>query len=57
MYCKRCRKDVHVYQSGTNNGLNLALTILTCGVWLPIWIFAASTQNHLVCSSCGRPVA
>jgi len=29
---------VVVYNSGTNHGLHLVLTILTCGMWLPIWI-------------------
>jgi len=27
-----------VYNSGTNHGLHLVLTILTCGAWLPVWI-------------------
>ena len=27
-----------VYNNGTNHGLHLLLTILTCGLWLPIWI-------------------
>jgi len=29
---------VVVYNNGTNHGLHLLLTILTCGLWLPIWI-------------------
>lgn len=29
---------VVVYNSGTNHGLHLLLTILTCGLWLPVWI-------------------
>ncbi|MFY9337439.1 MAG: DUF2510 domain-containing protein [Mycobacterium sp.] len=29
---------VVVYNSGTNHGLHLLLTLLTCGLWLPIWI-------------------
>lgn len=27
-----------VYNSGTNHGLHLVLTLLTCGAWLPVWI-------------------
>lgn len=27
-----------VSNNGTNHGLHLMLTILTCGLWLPIWI-------------------
>lgn len=56
MYCKNCRKDVNVYAGNTNHGLNLALTFLTCGLWLPIWIAAAATQSHLICTSCGKIV-
>jgi hypothetical protein len=26
---------------GTNHALHLVLTLLTCGLWLPIWILAA----------------
>jgi hypothetical protein len=29
---------VVVYNNGTNHGLHLLLTILTCGLWLPVWI-------------------
>lgn len=32
---------VVVYNNGTNHGLHLVLTILTCGMWLPIWIIVA----------------
>lgn len=29
---------VVVYNTGTNHGLHLVLTLLTCGMWLPVWI-------------------
>ncbi len=29
---------VVVYNSGTNHGLHLVLTLLTCGMWLPVWL-------------------
>lgn len=29
---------VVVYNGGTNHGLHLVLTLLTCGMWLPVWI-------------------
>ena len=32
---------VVVYNSSTNHGLHLLLTVLTCGLWLPVWIIAA----------------
>lgn len=30
-----------VYNNGTSHGLHLVLTILTCGLWLPVWIIVA----------------
>lgn len=30
-----------IVRGGTNHGLHLILTVLTCGLWLPIWIIAA----------------
>jgi hypothetical protein len=32
---------VVVYNNGTSHGLHLVLTVLTCGMWLPIWIIVA----------------
>lgn len=29
---------VVVYTTGTNHGVHLLLTLLTCGLWLPVWI-------------------
>jgi hypothetical protein len=29
---------VVVYNNGTSHGLHLILTIVTCGLWLPVWI-------------------
>ncbi|WP_278266147.1 hypothetical protein [Nocardia sp. AG03] len=33
---------------GTNHGLHLVLTLLTCGLWLPVWIILAifEAMNH-----------
>lgn len=27
-----------VYTGGTNHGLHLVLSLLTCGAWLPVWL-------------------
>ncbi|WP_233213588.1 DUF2510 domain-containing protein [Mycobacterium hubeiense] len=32
---------VAVSTGGTNHALHFVLTLLTCGLWLPIWILAA----------------
>lgn len=30
-----------VVRGGTSHGFHLLMTVLTCGLWLPIWIIAA----------------
>ena len=32
---------VIVRSGGVNHGLHLLLTVLTCGMWLPVWIIVA----------------
>jgi Protein of unknown function (DUF2510) len=40
--------------SGPNNALHLALTLLTCGMWLPVWLVLAINDNrHL--RAAGQP--
>lgn len=44
-YCVTCRKNVTPIKArgggGALTGMNLALTIITCGMWLPAWIIIA----------------
>ena len=42
---------VAVSGGGTNHALHLVLTVLSCGMWLPIWILIA------IFESVGRPAA
>ncbi len=37
-----------VVVSGTNHGLHLALSLFTCGLWLPIWILVALFEEKRV---------
>ncbi len=32
---------VVIYNNGTNHALHLILTVVTCGMWLPVWIIVA----------------
>lgn len=32
--------------SGPNHALHLLLTILSCGLWAPVWIFIAATHRR-----------
>ncbi len=44
-YCVSCHKNVTPLKArgggGALSGMNLALTIVTCGAWLPAWFFIA----------------
>ncbi|ORV96216.1 DUF2510 domain-containing protein [Mycobacterium kyorinense] len=37
-----------VVTNGPNHGLHLALTLLTCGMWLPIWLIVAIVGHRRV---------
>jgi hypothetical protein len=37
-----------VVTTGPNHGLHLVLTLLTCGMWLPIWLLIAIVGNRQV---------
>ena len=54
-YCKHCGKQVLVRRASTNHVLHLLLSIVTCGVWLPIWILGALCNQTIKwrCTHCG----
>jgi hypothetical protein len=52
-----CPRPVTViYRPGTNHGLHLVLTLLTCGLWFPIWLIDAlvNPPRTIVIDSDGR---
>jgi hypothetical protein len=36
---------VGVVVRGTNHGLHLALSLFTCGLWIPIWVLVALFES------------
>ena len=52
-YCKVCDKNVLVWRKGTNHILHLILSLLTLGLWLPVWIFISIKIGGWKCSTCG----
>ncbi len=53
--CKTCKKmTMHVAPS-TSHVLHLLMSIITVGLWLPVWfIVAASNQSQAQCTVCGK---
>lgn len=51
-YCKLCRADGPATRSHVSHLLHLVISILTFGLWIPIWILVSlsATWN---CTTCG----
>lgn len=53
--CKQCRKMTSHYKPSTSHVLHLLLSLISLGLWIPIWILVAisnSTQGQ--CGECGE---
>jgi len=55
-YCADCGQMRPFAKDGPAHGLHLVLTILTAGLWLPIWLLAglASALTPYRCTFCGK---
>lgn len=54
-FCKLCNKPTMHIQPSTTHLLHLALSILTLGFWLIIWILTyANNNSQSQCSICGQ---
>ena len=53
--CRRCGKATMHVQPGTSHVLHLLLSLLTLGLWLPVWfLLAANSGTAAQCTQCGR---
>jgi hypothetical protein len=55
VHCSRCRKDVSYHYDPVNHWMQLALTIFTFGLWLPMWICMVFGPTKL-CNECDGPL-
>jgi hypothetical protein len=51
-YCKECKKMVKVESKGSSHILHLLLSIITCGLWIPLWFLCAMSRDWR-CAECG----
>ncbi len=51
-YCDRCRNYVHVQSPPNPLWLHLVLAVITCGLWLPLWMRLPEFRSS-ICLSCG----
>lgn len=56
-YCKNCGKKVRIERPSTSHVLHLILSVLTCGLWIPIWILCSIRIGGWRCVSCGSIVS
>jgi hypothetical protein len=54
-YCGRCRKPVPFHYDPVNHLKQLLLVILTCGLWLPMWLCLVFSPTR-VCDECNGPI-
>ncbi len=53
MYCPTCAKEVAADVPRANHILHFLLTLLTCGLWLPVWFLCALLPGKKRCRQCG----
>ena len=55
-FCKYCRRNTIHSREQFGTGLGCLLTLLTAGLFLPVWllIWLVQSQRPLRCELCGR---
>lgn len=54
-YCPTCERMVLALKDRTNHILHLLMSVVTVGLWLPVWLIAGIRSDHRkpLCSVCG----
>lgn len=50
--CALCKEVTPHQVQKTNHGLHFVLTLLTAGLWLLVWVFAAAGGGAKACQKC-----
>lgn len=53
-HCKVCNRRMACEVCGVNHILQLLLSLVTCGLWLPVWLLCCVTSSHPRCLTCGE---
>ncbi|MFH1378191.1 MAG: hypothetical protein ABIH86_05525 [Planctomycetota bacterium] len=53
--CNHCGKTVGYHFDPINHKKNLFLTIVSFGLWLPIWLSMAFSPTK-ICNECKKPI-
>lgn len=52
--CGNCGRPTKHYQQKPNHILHLILSIVTVGLWIPVWLLLGLFQQKPQCSECGH---
>ena len=55
-YCKQCKSQVLAVRPTANHILHFLITILTCGLWVIMWILISIRIGGWKCPRCGNNV-
>jgi len=56
-YCSHCQKQVMAQGNKPNHILHLLLTVLSFGLWIPIWLLLTiMSAGNYRCTQCGSRV-
>lgn len=53
-YCPHCEDYTAHEVTGAGHMAHFLMTIVTLGLWFPIWVLRALTARKLNCRTCGR---
>lgn len=58
-WCSECQAQRMGQRQPASHGIHLALSILTGGIWLPVWYVVANkaSAQTFFCTTCGTPIA
>jgi hypothetical protein len=54
-YCGQCQKQVMIRRPTANHTVHLLLSLISMGLWLPIWVLSAVQFGGWRCTACGKP--
>jgi len=55
LYCRQCKKKVTFHVEPIRHWKQLLISILSCGLWLPVWISMVMAPTR-ICDACGQPL-
>lgn len=53
-FCDNCGKQVSIERQTPNHILHLLLSVITCGLWLLVWMSQSAEKQAWRCAACGK---